>query len=62
MNNITEKVMNLRNAVNESAQLTKNQVDAIKFHNQLSILISLGISLGWFIGLKLQFIGFLQVS
>lgn len=53
MNNITEKVMNLRNAVNESAQLTKNQVDAIKFHNPLSILISLGISLGLVYWLKI---------
>ena len=53
MKNSKEKYMELRNAVNESAQLTKNQVDSIKFQNPLTILVSVTISLGLVYWLKI---------
>ena len=43
---IQEKLLELRTAVNQSAQLTKHQVDCIKFNNPLTIPISVAISLG----------------
>lgn len=46
MQNFKEKVIELKTAVNESAQLTKNQLDAIKFQKPLTIIISFAISLG----------------
>ena len=46
MEDMKEKFRELKNAVNESAQLTKNQLDSITFQNPLISLISLLISIG----------------
>ena len=46
MEDLKEKFRELKNAVNESAQLTKNQLDSITFQNPLISLISLLISIG----------------
>ncbi len=46
MKKIKNELIELRNAVNDSAQLTNNQLSAIKFDNPLIVIISLGISVG----------------
>lgn len=53
MKNLKEKFQELKTAVNESAQLTKNQVDSIKFQNPLTIIISIAVSLGLVYWLKI---------
>ena len=51
--NAKEKLIELRNAVSQSAQLTKTQIDAINFQNPLAVVISLAVSLGLVYWLKI---------
>lgn len=53
MTELKKEFIELRDAVNESAQLTKNQLESIKFQSPLAIVSSLGISFGLVYWLKI---------